>query len=220
MVDEPRTVVVTGGKGELAQACASVFASGGWQVEAPSRTTLDVASPASIQDYFSGLSRLDFLLCNAGMIEDRLVAQLSSAAWDRVLTVNLRGAALCGAAAYPLLQKSRGQIVFVGSFVSLIGAMGQSNYAAAKAGLIGLCQSLAQEGGPDHIRSNVVLPGYLPTKFNRHLPASVVEEIKARHVLQRFNTLPEAAQFIFALAQLNHISGQVFQLDSRLHSFL
>lgn len=220
MVDEPQTVVITGGQGELAQAGAQSFHAAQWNVLTPGRAALNVTEPAPVETYFRALSQLHLLIVNAGMTEDRLLVQTPENSWNQILAVNLRGAFLCAQAARPLLEKSGGQVIFIGSYVGLRGATGQSAYAAAKAGLIGLSASLAQEWGPRQIRSNVVLPGFIPTKMNRHISEEKLQSIRARHALGRFNTAQDTARFLLTLAHLEHVSGQVFQLDSRVRRSL
>ena len=106
--------------------------------------------------------------------------------------------------------------MLIGSRAARHGTRGQSAYAAAKAGLVGLAQSLAKEYGARNIRCNVVLPGFLETRMTAGLSARRREEAREEHALGRFNTVGNAARFIAFLARLDHVSGQVFTLDSRL----
>jgi 3-oxoacyl-[acyl-carrier protein] reductase len=106
----------------------------------------------------------------------------------------------------------------IGSFSALKGPVGQANYAAAKAGLIGLTQSLAQEYGSRNIRVNCVLPGFLETKMTAGLTPDVREKFHQSHALGHFNTTTQVADFIsFLDQQLPHTSGQIFNLDSRIY---
>ena len=106
----------------------------------------------------------------------------------------------------------------IGSYSALSGPAGQANYAAAKAGLIGLTQSIAKEYGARNVRANCVLPGFLETKMTRHLLANDEwrEELTKTHALGRLNTPQDAARFIVFLHSMQNVSGQVFQLDSRV----
>jgi 3-oxoacyl-[acyl-carrier protein] reductase len=115
-----------------------------------------------------------------------------------------------------MVKQKSGHIVFIGSRAARHGTRGQSAYAAAKAGLVGLAQSIAKEYGARNIRCNVVLPGFLETKMTAALSEKRREEIRVDHALGRFNTVGNAARFIAFLARLDHVSGQVFTLDSRL----
>jgi 3-oxoacyl-[acyl-carrier protein] reductase len=217
MVDNTPTVLITGGQGDLARALTGKFTAAGWNVLAPGRTQLDVADASSVDHYFATMNRLDVLINNAGIIIDKLLPQMNADDWDEVVNVSLRGSFLCSRAAARLMTPARsGHILFISSRSARTGPRGQSNYAAAKAGLVALCQSLARELGPDNIRSNVIFPGYMETKMNRHLPPAAVERHRADNALGRFNTVDNAARFLFFLATLDHVSGQVFTLDSRI----
>jgi len=208
--------VITGGKGDLALAIAAQFPPERWDVRAPSRDELDVTLEESVGAYFGALSRLDLLICNAGAIDDRPLPALTEESWSRIVAVNLSGAFLCLRAALPLLCRREGQAILIGSRAGRRGGTGNSHYAAGKAGLIGLAQSVAKEHGADNVRCNVVLPGFLETKMTTDLPASVREGARAQHVLGRFNTVTEAARSVAFVGSLQHVSGQVFQFDSRI----
>ena len=194
----------------------------GWQVHAPDRLELDVTDKASVERAFAPLPQLDLLVHAAGITRDALMLKMSEEDFSQVLQVNLKGAFLCSQAALKImLRQRRGHLVHIGSFSALEGPAGQANYAAAKAGLIGLTQSLAAEYGPRGIRANCVLPGFLDTKMTRHLlqDEAHARHILATHALGRLNTVQDAARFVAFLDSLPHVSGQVFQLDSRLHSW-
>ncbi len=115
-----------------------------------------------------------------------------------------------------MMKQRSGHILLIGSRAARCGTRGQSAYAAAKAGLAGLGQSLAKEYGPRNIRCNVVLPGFLETRMTAHLSPERRDEVRAEHALGRFNTVENAARFIAFLSRLDHVSGQVFTLDSRI----
>jgi 3-oxoacyl-[acyl-carrier protein] reductase len=216
MVDHQH-VLITGGQGDLARALARTFAANGCQVYAPGRDELDVRSAESVDRYFAGLAALDVLVHNAALLADGPAISLSPAQWENVIAPTLTGGFLCVRAAVRLMAKQRrGHVILIGSRAAIGGTRGQSNYAAAKAGLIGLAQSVAREYGRRNIRCNVICPGYLETKINRHLPAERVAAIRADHVLERFNTPEAAAAAIVFISRLEHVSGQVFQLDSRI----
>lgn len=215
----PSTAVITGGEGDLAKAIRAELKSAGYEVVAPGRAELDVTDSASVKAFFGHLKQIDLLVNNAGLVRDMPVVKMESADFDSVVDVNLKGAFLVSQAAVKLMSKQRhGHIVNVGSYSALSGPAGQSNYAAAKAGLIGLTQSLAKEYGARNLRVNCVLPGFLETKMTRHLLADEVwrENLLRGHALGRLNTPADAARFITFLHSMENISGQVFQLDSRV----
>ncbi|SDT98116.1 3-oxoacyl-[acyl-carrier protein] reductase [Verrucomicrobium sp. GAS474] len=216
MAPAQQTVLITGGKGDLARAVADAFAAAGWCVLAPGRDALDVADAASVERYFSTLPALDLLVANAGIADNKRLEHLDSALWDALLGTNLRGVFLPLRAALPLLKASAGAAILVGSRVGRRGGHGQAAYAASKAGLLALAQSAAKEHGADGIRINTVLPGFLETKMTASVKPERRAAILAQQALGRFNTPEEAARFLLFLATLPHTSGQVFQLDSRI----
>ena len=211
-------VLITGGRGDLAQAISTRFERAGWSVFAPGREELDVTSKDSVDAYFAGLDQsLALLVNNAGTTRDSLLGRMSAEDWDTVIKTNLKGAFLCSQAASRTMVRQRaGQIVNIGSFSAIRAPAGQANYAAAKAGLIGLTKSLAKELGKRQIRVNCVLPGFLETKMTRDLSSEVIENAKSQHTLGKFNTPSDVAEFLLCLQGLTAISGQVFQLDSRV----
>lgn len=144
---------------------------------------------------------------------------MSEGDFARVLDVNLTGAFRTARSALKLMsRKHSGHIVFVGSFSAFSGPIGQASYAASKAGLIALAQSLAREYGARGIRVNCVLPGFMKTKMTAHLSDEHLARFKQAHALGRFNTPLEVARFIrFLDLEMPHTSAQVFSLDSRPH---
>lgn len=211
--------VITGGSGDLAQALRTELESQGWIVHAPSRQEMDVTDQAQVQHVIGALDRLDLFIHNAGITHDSPVLKMTEAEFSDVLNVHLKGAFLGSQAALKLMVKQRqGHLIQIGSYSALSGPTGQANYAAAKAGLIALSQSLAAEYGPRGIRANVILPGFLDTKMTRALldDANQRQRILASHSLGTLNTPQDAARFIAFLDTMPSVSGQVFQLDSRL----
>lgn len=208
--------LVTGGEGDLASALAQELGLAGYRVLAPGRKDLDVSRSESVDAFFSSLEPIDLLVNNAGIAGDGLLARQDAATWSEVIDVNLKGAFLCARAAAPaMLRRRSGHIVQVGSFAAHHPGIGQTAYASAKAGLEGLTRSLAAELGKRNIRVNCVLPGFLETKMTAPLGLEIREQARERHQLGRFNTPEEAARFIALLDRSPHVSGQVFQLDSR-----
>lgn len=209
-------VVITGGAGALGRAFAAAFREAGHSVDAPGREELDVTSPAAIRDYFRRRSP-ELLICNAGVTRDTPLVRMGEEAWDEVLSVNLRAAALCAAAAArPMVRSRGGHLLFISSHSALHPPAGQAAYAAAKAGLLGLARSLARELGPAGIRANVILPGFLETPMTANVSPRRRDEVMQEHTLGRFNTPEAVAAFAAHLHRhLPHTSGQVFQLDSR-----
>ena len=213
----PLQVLISGGEGDLARALHAAFSREGHNVQVPGRKLLDVRDESQVEAYFSQLERLDIFIANAAITRDSSLARMTEEHFDEVAKTNLRGTFLCVRAAIKRMGKQRsGHILLIGSRSAKHGTQGQSNYAAAKAGLVGFAMSIAQEYGARNIRCNVVLPGFLETKMTASLSPERREEMRAEHTLGHFNTVENAAKAIAFLAQLDHVSGQVFTLDSRL----
>jgi 3-oxoacyl-[acyl-carrier protein] reductase len=229
-----KVVLITGAAGGLGRATVATFLHAGWRVLAASRQAaewtpherlvpleLDATDSAAVdsvlRDALARFGRLDCLINNAGVVADRLCAQMSDDEWDRVLDVNLKGAFRCArAAARPMAKQRGGHIINISSHAARAGARGQANYAAAKAGIIGLTQSLAKELGSRNVRVNAVLPGVLPTKMTAALAPEQLDAFAQANALGRINDCDEVARFILFLAGTRNISGQVFPLDSRI----
>lgn len=209
--------LISGGEGDLAGVLRTALQEHGWTVVAPGRREMDVTSAESVHRFMSGLARLDLLVNNAGLRRDESLVNQKTAQRDAVIDVCLRGAFLCSREAARIMAQQRtGHIVNIGSHSALTGPIGQTAYAAAKAGLTALTKSLAAELGADGIRVNCVLPGWLETRFTESVPASARVRALAAHVLGRFNTPDDTARFVVFLHSLTAVSGQVFSLDSRI----
>ena len=217
MTDGPKVALITGGEGDLAHALAEQLRAAGWLVHAPSHAQMDVTQADAVSAWFSSLQRLDLLVNNAAVVQDGPFARMADTSLSHVVETNLTGAFRCARAALTLMtRQGSGHIVNLGSYAARVGTLGQASYAAAKAGLMGLTQSVAQEYGAQGVRCNCVLPGFLDTRMTRGMPEKRRAEVMAQHVLGRLNTVEDAARFILCLDSFPHISGQVFQLDSRI----
>jgi 3-oxoacyl-[acyl-carrier protein] reductase len=196
-----KVAVITGGEGTLARAVLQGLLAEGWVVHAPGREVMDVRDSSAVKAFFAGLERVDLVVNQAGVIDDGSVVKMTVEQFEGVMS-----------------RQRGGHLIQVGSFAAIQGTFGQANYAAAKAGLIGLTKSMALEYGARNVRSNCVLPGLLETKMTAELlrDAERRAELESRHALGRFNTVEDAARFIVMLDTMQHVSGQVFQLDSRV----
>ena len=212
-----RLAVITGGQGDLAEALGRHLIGSGFEVLSPGRHELNVLEPDSVKEYFAGLSRLDVLINNAGITGDALFARQSEEDRNAIIDTNLKGAQLCSQLAAGIMVKKRsGHVINVGSYSAIHPPIGQTAYAAAKAGLIGLTKSYAKELGKRNVQVNCILPGFLETKMTANMAPEAVETALKRHLLGRFNTVEEAARFVSFICSTENISGQVFQLDSRV----
>ncbi|MEX1049136.1 MAG: SDR family oxidoreductase [Akkermansiaceae bacterium] len=211
-----RQAVITGGEGTLAQAVAQALQDPAWEILAPSRTALDLRDQHAISRYFHQ-HQPELLVCAAGIIKDAPITKTTEQDWDEVFAVNFTAAVACARAALPgMIAQGCGHIIFISSFSALHPPAGQLAYATAKAALLGLMAELATHHGPDNIRVNCILPGFLETRMTAEVSTRRRQEILAAHALQRYNTVAAVGKFIRHLHhELPHTSGQVFQLDSR-----
>lgn len=160
--------------------------------------------------------RLDILVNNAGITKDGLLIRMTEEDYDSVLDINLKGTFLCVKHAASIMLKQRsGKIINISSIIGITGNVGQVNYAASKAGVIGLTKSAARELATRGITVNVVAPGFIQTDMTDHLPEKVKEASLASIPLKRLGTAEEVANAVSFLAsdEANYITGQVLQVD-------
>ena len=171
---------------------------------------------AMVKEVIARLGRLDILVCNAGITRDNLMPLLKEDDFDAVVDTNLKGAFLCMKAAYrPMIKQKYGRIVAVSSIVGLRGNAGQTNYAASKAGLIGLSKSLAKELAGRNVTVNVVAPGFIDTDMTAALPESAPQAILAAIPMGRMGAAEDVAKAaaFFASDDAAYITGQVLCVD-------
>ncbi|NLN17942.1 MAG: 3-oxoacyl-ACP reductase FabG [Firmicutes bacterium] len=185
--------------------------------------TLDVTSTdschAAVNRVLAEYGRIDILVNNAGVTRDALILRMSEDDWDLVLDTNLKGVyRCCKAVLRPMLKARAGCIINVSSIVAIIGNVGQANYAAAKAGIVGLTKSLAKEVASRNIRVNAVAPGYIETDMTRALPALQREELQKSIPMGRTGRPEEVAAAIAFLASDDaaYITGQTLIVDGGL----
>jgi 3-oxoacyl-[acyl-carrier protein] reductase len=185
---------------------------------------LDVTSAESVKECFAKVlkdkTRIDVLVNNAGIARDGLAVRMKPADWDLVLRLNLDGAFLCIQQVLPGMMKSRwGRIVNISSVVGQAGSAGQANYAASKAGLIGLTKALAQEMGSRGITVNAVAPGYIATDMTNVLPEDVKQKIMAGVPLGRMGQPQDIANAVKFLASedAGYITGHVLAVNGGMY---
>ncbi|MGH6655638.1 MAG: beta-ketoacyl-ACP reductase [Actinocrinis sp.] len=232
-----RSVLVTGGNRGIGLAIARAFAEQGDKVAVTYRSgeppivpvkgegsflavRCDVTVSEDVERAFQEITEahgpVEVLVANAGITRDTLLLRMSEEDFDAVLDTNLKGSfRVAKLAAKGMLRLRRGRIVFISSVIAMTGAAGQVNYAASKAGLIGMARSLARELGSRAITSNVVSPGFVDTEMTAVVSEERKREVFAQVPLGRFATVDEIAGVVKFLAspEAAYINGAVIPVD-------
>ena len=247
MSESKRVVVVTGGSKGIGRAVCLRFAREGARIlfvhydpdEVYVNETLDLLNGMGVEVHAEKLDvssfeiveaffakavkqfeRVDVLVNNAGITEDGFLMRMSAPQWDRVLAVNLTGVFNCTRAAIKSMVKERkGKVINISSVVGQIGNIGQSNYAAAKAGILGLTKSVARELASRGIAVNAVAPGFINTEMTKNLPEKVKESFLAQIPMGRMGEPEEVAETVYWLASdsATYITGQVIHISGGLY---
>jgi len=170
------------------------------------------------QEIQKEFGRLDVLVNNAGIVQDRTLAKMTEEEWQKVIDVNLTGVFNSTKAVLPLIIQNQGKIINISSVVGLKGNFGQANYAAAKAGIIGFTKSLSKEVGRFGVTVNAVAPGFIETRLTENLVEEMKNTIKKLTSLGRFGKPEEVASLVVFLAsdEANFITGEVITIDGGL----
>lgn len=183
----------------------------------------DVADAVETEHAFDSIlddyGRIDILINNAGVTRDTLVLRMKEEDWQQVLQINLSGMYHCSKAAIrPMIRQRHGRIINVTSIIGMIGNAGQVNYAAAKAGAIGLTKALAREVASRKITVNAVAPGFIETDMTRGLTAQAKTELVRQIPLGRWGTPQDVADCVSFLvsSRASYITGQVIQVNGGL----
>lgn len=233
MSSDPRSVLVTGGNRGIGRAIAEAFVAEGDQVAVTTRNggapdgTLDVrcditdadAVEAAFVTVEEAHGPVEVLVANAGITQDTLLVRMTDEDWSQVIETNLTGSfRLAKRAVAKMMRLRRGRIIFVSSVVGLLGSAGQVNYAASKAGLVGMARSIAREYGSRGITANVVSPGFVETDMTGVLTDEQKAMIKAQVPLARYASTAEVASAVTWLASdgAAYVTGAVIPVDGGL----
>ncbi|KPJ54214.1 hypothetical protein AMJ39_01290 [candidate division TA06 bacterium DG_24] len=178
--------------------------------------TDSAAVEANVKEVLDRLGPIDILVNNAGIVRDSLMVRMKDADWDAVLAVNLKGAFLCSrAVARSMMKRRSGVILNIASVVGVIGNAGQVNYAASKAGLIGLTKSIARELASRGVRVNAIAPGFIDTAMTSGLTKEVRENLLRGIPLGRLGMAEDVANVAAFLVSddASYVTGQVFHVD-------
>lgn len=229
-----RSVLVSGGSRGIGAAITGRFAEAGHKVATLSRSgqgvadrcldiTCDVTDAESVKlackQAATEHGPVEVLVVNAGITDDKLMLRMDESSFTHVLDTNLTSAfRLVKAVSGPMLRARWGRIVFVSSVVAMSGSAGQANYAASKAGLIGLARSLAREFGPRGVTVNVIAPGFIETDMTAVLPQDRRETVLASIPLNRMGATSEIASTVDFLSSdaAAYITGAVIPIDGGL----
>ncbi len=239
---EGKTALVTGGSRGIGRAIAKALAAKGAMVivnyngskEAAEQTVSEIQSEggdamaygcsvadpdavkAMMKEIIAKQGHLDILVNNAGITKDNLILKMKEEDFDAVLDTNLKGTFhTCRHAARQMLKQKSGSIINISSISGVMGNAGQTNYAASKAGVIGLTKSLARELASREIRVNAIAPGFIETDMTGKLPEATVEAGKSQIPFGRFGKVEEVAKAVCFLASedASYITGQVLHVD-------
>lgn len=238
-----KVAVITGGAKGIGKKTAELFLKEGAKVviadfdEEAGRTALeefkaeenakffkvDVTSTAEVTSLVNftkeTYGRIDILINNAGITIDGFLTKMGDADWEKVIAVNLTGVFKCTRAVAPLMmEQGSGVILNASSVVGVYGNIGQTNYAATKAGVIGLTKSWAKEFGPKGIRVNAVAPGFIVTDMTAKVPSKVLEMMKDKTPLKRLGQAEEVAKGYLFLASddASYVNGAILNIDGGL----
>ncbi|MHA4906157.1 3-oxoacyl-[acyl-carrier-protein] reductase [Streptococcus constellatus] len=210
--------IILNGRREIGEELISEFSDYGVQVIPISGDVSDSTdAKRMVEEAIEKLGSVDILVNNAGITKDKLMLKLTEEDFEQVLKVNLVGAFnMTQAVLKPMTKARQGAIINVSSVVGLIGNVGQANYAASKAGLIGFTKSVAREVAARNVRVNAIAPGMIESDMTDVLSDKVKETTLAQIPMKRFGNTSEVAEVATFLARQEYLTGQVIAIDGGL----
>lgn len=210
--------IVLNGRREIDEVLVSEFSDYGVQVVSISGDVSDSTdAKRMVEETIEKLGSVDILVNNAGITKDKLMLKLTEEDFEQVLKVNLVGAFnMTQAVLKPMSKARQGAVINVSSVVGLIGNVGQANYAASKAGLIGFTKSVAREVAARNVRVNAIAPGMIESDMTDVLSDKVKEATLAQIPMKRFGNTNEVAEVAAFLARQEYLTGQVIAIDGGL----
>ena len=206
-------------KDKAVEVCDVISSSGG----SASTVKIDISNKESVNQAFSEIEKtygsVDVLINNAGITKDNILPRMKNDEWEDVIQTNLTGSFYTSQRATKQMMKNKwGRIVFISSVVGLSGNQGQSNYAASKAGLIGLSKSISKELGSRNITSNVIAPGYIETDMTSFINDENKDEIIGQLSIKRIGKPEDISNIVSFLCkdESEYITGQVIPVDGGL----
>jgi len=214
---EGATVIISDIMEDVSSATAEEFTSAGLKADS---FVCDVTNMSNVDEMVNKIldkyKRIDILVNNAGITKDNLILRMSEGEWDAVLTVNLKGTFCCTKAVSKSMLKARkGKIINIASIIGIMGNAGQANYAASKAGIIGLTKSVAREFASRGITANAVAPGFIQTEMTEKLTEKAKEAIYKNIPLGKLGLPQDVAGVCLFLASqdADYITGQTIVVD-------
>jgi len=204
-------------KNEIDKTLEEIRKSGDQAIGIRADITIFEEVESMVKEIINKFGKIDILVNNAGIIRDSLLIRMKEEDWDAVININLKGTFNCSktVAKYMMRQKSGGKIVNISSVIGLVGNIGQANYAASKAGIIGLTKSIAKELALRNINVNAIAPGFIETDMTKRLSEKVIKDLQQQIPLKRLGTVKDIAKVVYFLVSddANYITGQVINVD-------
>lgn len=204
-------------KNEIDKTLEEIRKSGDQAIGIRADITIFKEVESMVKEIINKFGKIDILVNNAGIIRDSLLIRMKEEDWDAVININLKGTFNCSktVAKYMMRQKSGGKIVNISSVIGLVGNIGQANYAASKAGIIGLTKSIAKELALRNINVNAIAPGFIETDMTKRLSEKVIKDLQQQIPLKRLGTVKDIAKVVCFLVSdnANYITGQVINVD-------